>query len=540
MVGPTNILAKEGRLANPSYESWAVAWEAERPSLYDFVHDHLDDEGKFDGPPLPDTEDDGGMRWAPGAFEGVAVHHMATDEDENAVAEVERALRSALEEPSAERRQALYQRLVDVSVLDVVDGLVGRLLEDPPDWNALQQLAGWLMLRAPDRAPVKLGTALLGLFETDLFTPMFATLGRHDEFTLYAAVAIQNGHPHPDPELYELARHVDGWGRIHLVERLVETPDEEIRGWLLREGFRNSVMNEYLAHACARGADLHEAIAADEVDDALMAGTRDILDALQAGGPARALPDYEHGVAVVRRWLELLDGRAPDLRDLAVMIALHRWVQSDLARGEALVALGWTEEVIDEIRTGLEARIHDVQWPDLVTAVLAAPHDPDVPHDPLVSAASRCIGALGIDPFPYDLARAEAGGTLAWRMLKTDDPARMDQVLAVADARFDLAALAQVDPVRGFDSNWYGLGQIITALARFPGRGWPYVRAGLQSRQVRRRRSALETIDAWDRSSWTEDVRDQLVQMAATDPEAAVRRDAEDLLAGRTLQGEEE
>jgi len=57
-----------------------------------------------------------------------------------------------------------------------------------------------------------------------------------------------------------MAKHVTGWGRVHLVERLAKTEDAEIKEWLLREGFRNSVMYEYLAYIAATTGGLNDAL----------------------------------------------------------------------------------------------------------------------------------------------------------------------------------------------------------------------------------------------------------------------------------------
>jgi hypothetical protein len=44
--------------------------------------------------------------------------------------------------------------------------------------------------------------------------------------------------------LWSLAKSVDGWGRIQSVERLKKTERDDIQDWLVRDGFRNQVMDE--------------------------------------------------------------------------------------------------------------------------------------------------------------------------------------------------------------------------------------------------------------------------------------------------------
>src|SRR5690606_8614632 len=119
------------------------------------------------------------------------------------------------------------------------------------------------------------------------------TIGGHEEFTLFSVVALASTLESPDRELWQLAQRVRGWGRIHAVERLAETTDPDIRGWLIRDGFRNDVMDEYLAHTCAVAGDLAGALEADIVDDSLIDAAAGIFAALLNGGPAEDIEDYE-------------------------------------------------------------------------------------------------------------------------------------------------------------------------------------------------------------------------------------------------------
>jgi hypothetical protein len=76
------------------------------------------------------------------------------------------------------------------------------------------------------------------------------------------------------------------------VERLRETTDPDIRSWILREGYRNSIMHEYLAYIAATTGGLLEALRAETVDRRLLTAAGQILQALdrgRAGGGHRRL-----------------------------------------------------------------------------------------------------------------------------------------------------------------------------------------------------------------------------------------------------------
>ena len=95
--------------------------------------------------------------------------------------------------------------------------------------------------------------------------------------------------PDATPELWELARHVDGWGRIQIVERLVPTEDPALRHWLRTEGFRDGVMYEYLALIAAEYGRLFEALEVPALPPEELQAAGEIIRAMIAGGPAPGL-----------------------------------------------------------------------------------------------------------------------------------------------------------------------------------------------------------------------------------------------------------
>src|SRR5206468_7985327 len=87
------------------------------------------------------------------------------------------------------------------------------------------------------------------------------------------------------------------------------------RRWLLREGFRNSVMYEYLAATCARAGGLLAALGEDDVDRELLIAAGEIVQALIAGGPAEGMDDYEDARPVVEAYLGHMEASAETVED---------------------------------------------------------------------------------------------------------------------------------------------------------------------------------------------------------------------------------
>ena len=497
------------------------------PSIHDHIRAHIAPgrpgltEG---GEELPDEKEDGGLRWVAGGMDGVSSHHMAGGGDARRAKRLHRALRDVLREPAPAALRRLYELLLDGSAIGLVDPLLERAAggQDLPA-DRLGELARWIARDAPDREPVKVALALLGAAGGPEDIDLVATLGRHEELTLYVGVALMKlGGDRAEELVFDLAQQVSGWGRIHLVERLAGTGSPAIQAWMLREGYRNDVMIEYLAHICATTGRLRQALEADEVDPALLTGAGELIEALIAGGPAEDMDDYDDGAAVVERYVHHLGAEPRGLDQLVIVDQIGRFLDGD-GDWAARAGRGWTTARREALRARTREIIAAPHWPDAVRAGLAA-SDPDTFH-----AASRAAGILDIDTWDHQFARLEAGDEHAWyAVMQTDDPARIDRVVAHAERALPLEDIA-TGPAEelGFGPAWRSHGHldvVLQDLRRFPGKGWPLLRAGLQSPVVRNRHMALRALSAWSRPAWPPDAESTLIQARDREPDPDVRR----------------
>ena len=257
---------------------------------------------------LPD-EDTGSVRWAAGAMDGVLLMHTAMKEPAEDVEKVLAAIQAYVADSAT--WDALYEVLRTTRALPVLDPLLSRVPNSGLDRRAVRALALRLATTAADREPVKYGLALLGLAGVEADAEIVRVLAGHDEFTLFGLVALARlTGGDPSTELWELAKRVRGWGRIHLVQRLARYERPEIRRWILVEGFHNDVADEYLALIAAEAGGLADALAADP-DDELLDSAGDLIGTLLGeGGPAGDITDYADGVRAVTNLLAQLESRA--------------------------------------------------------------------------------------------------------------------------------------------------------------------------------------------------------------------------------------
>ncbi|HEV7672685.1 MAG TPA: hypothetical protein VGS22_29545 [Thermoanaerobaculia bacterium] len=526
-----------------SLEGISLPWRTGEISIYDHVRAHLvpGQPGlAAGGESLPDEERlaaAGGLRWVAGALDGTFAQHGGAGVDEAVAERLHEALMALGERATSKALGDLYDLMLRHSALESVDALNGRIVRGGIDPTKLHTIARFLATRAPDREPVKMAIAWLGLLRGGDDDELLRSLARHEEFTLYAAVALANRLEDPERTLFSLARQVDGWGRIHLVERLADTENPEIRRWLVREGFRNTVANAYTVLIAARTGRLSKELERGDPDSPLFVAAGEILSGLirGQGGPSGGIDDYEEGAAATARYLDLLVERAERLEDLNHAATIREFLVDD---GEDAWAdreiHGWTPE----LRARLIAQCDEVlawpAWREKIAQVVSGDGESDRAAFAVADEAAR---ALGIDLWDAHFRRAEVDlDAWHWQAIAaTKEPGRRQRVLALAEARLDLARIGSGPALDfGFGPAFKEascLEATLPALLEAPGEGVGLVLAALAGQAIRLRHRALDVIAAWGPDARPEPVAAALARAAAAEPDDEVRSRIEALLA---------
>ena len=513
----------------------------DRKSIFDHIAAHIEP-GRIQGlsekgyrlPDEPEADPDS-ISFAPGAMDGIFGHHGSTKSDDEIVQSLHSALVSACQSASDRNIRSLYKLILDSSALGVIDPLIERIIEEQAlDADRLREIVVWFATKAPDREPVKFSMALLGLLRGNDDSDIFLTLGRHDEFTLYSAVALSNSDVYGEEALWKLAIAAEGWGRISTVERLAGTSIPEIKDWLLRDGFKNSVMYEYLACICARSGDLHLALKREDDDPELFSSAVELINTLVSGegGPSEGLPDYEHGCAAIQSLLCKGDSKFSSASHFWFLWKLKKRVADHLA-GERVLEQDWTDQDCQAIAEKIEVLLSKSEWKDVLLEALQN-GDRQSFWD-----ASRSCEKLGIDPWQYFLDRTKAGEDYWWDLMRTSDANRIDEVLALAAEKLPL------DEISTGPSNHLGLGIeyathhalgfILQDLGNFPGKGWDLIKAGLRSPVIRNRNMAVRALSEWGQVNWPDEVNEHIKKAIYDEPKADVQKRLENALAGREL-----
>lgn len=525
------------RLSSPAHVwrtgEFPIPWDEGRVA----IHDHLQ-AARAGGGVKDDLPDDAAIR-GESRIEFVAglADELGGGGAGPGAASLVEAIHRVLARPDPRAVGQLYDRARSGPVLPALEETTARLRACASVEPArLEALALWLARRAPDREPVKLALALLGLAPGDRHRDLMLLFGAHDEFTRVAAAALRSALPADEAEaaLRALAREVRGWGRIDLVRRLAPTADEAFRRWLVREGYRNAILDEHLAHLAAAAGDLLGQLRAEGAaeDRALLDGAAGIFDALVHGGPDEEMRDYPEGAAAAIAWLGLLSDRTLTLSHAAAAAALLSHVEDRREGGEE--ASIWSDAEAAEVECLALARLRGRAARTMIEAALKGRE-----RGPY-QLARRAAPAAGIDPWPHAFDRQLRGGWDGdepgpWHaLMQTDDPDQVDCVVALALERLPLEAIATgpTDEL-GLGRAWWAhsaLGFVVQDLRRFPGRGWPLVAAALRSSVVSNRNMVIKALSAWGKGAWPPEALPAIRRAIDEEPREDVRRRLIELL----------
>lgn len=511
-----------------SFRSWSLAgltptWKGQ--PLYDFVQAS----GEAAEFPEQSQRDENKISWTAGALDGVTNHHLfdpETRQQQQSVAEVVRALEALLKRATEENLSVLYASVQKEQLISCADDLRklirAKLLTR---YNSrIREVGRYLVTRADDHENVKLGILLIELSGDESDQLALELLATHDEFTLYAAVALTHLVSDPEETLWSIAKRVHGWGRVQVVERLNGTQNRDIQAWMLREGFRNKVMDEYLAGICAKTGKLHEALKPVNVDDALLDGAADILKALVLGGPADSIDDYPHAPEAVGRYLDhAID--EPDL-DLAHLLCVARlkYFLSAEDGWEQRLSKGWTSEMRDQMLIMCSDLIDRPEWKDKVSRGLRSGDNRTFYE---ADSAAQQLG-ISTREIHFDRVRAAPLKSSSWyRLLQQSDEAQIEEVLDFAARALPLEQIATgPSDSLGFGEKYEAhraLDWILQDLKRFPQLGWKFLRAGIQSPVTRNRNMALNALLEWPRAAWPDDAGWLLRRALQSEPNGNLR-----------------
>jgi hypothetical protein len=311
-----------------------------------------------------------------------------------------------------------------------------------------------------------------------------------------------------------------------------ERPD--IQDWLLRDGFRNEIMDEYLAYTCAVHGRLEDALKRENLDDPFLDSAVSLTSSLMMGGPAEGMPDYEPGPRVVATILGLLTSRAETVRRGRWVAQLQRFLSDAAGPSGAR----WGAELKACL---LEQCAAYLARPELHAAVQT---DAAGAGRDMFCAALALSEHVGIDLWEPLFERLKTGPLDSYfiqELASRSDAARGARVVAWAEGALDLDSVA-VGPDPEHDlRHGEPEGSLSMLVQWMSTREWSsgrlpvslkLVSAALEARRVSTRNTALQTLKGSPRTQWWPALRLLLKKCRKREPDKDVTKRFDKLIKG--------
>ena len=242
---------------------------------------------------LPNDEE--GLKYIDGAKDGICVYHMGAAEITQKDIEEINTVITLANTGDYDQADSVLEKLCErIRVVNFIDELQDCILarkDEIEDKFYIYSLH--LMTQSANIECVKAGMMIQELFtQSDEVKGMVRTLGLSDEFTLYSVFIMRNWE-NGNTEIMNIAKSVNGWGKIHAVH-YIEPETEEIKYWLLTGAASNDVMPAYSGWDCYKKADVEAILKKDGLTYEELEGVLSIVDAILDEGPVLGISNIEN------------------------------------------------------------------------------------------------------------------------------------------------------------------------------------------------------------------------------------------------------
>lgn len=242
---------------------------------------------------LPNDEE--GIKYIDGAKDGICAYHMGAAEITKKDIEEINTVITLANTGDYDQADSVLEKLCErIRVINFIDELQDCILDRKDEIEDKFYIYSLhLMTQSANIECVKVGMMIQELFkQSDEVKGMVRTLGLSDEFTLYSVFIMRNWE-NGNTEIMNIAKSVNGWGKVHAVH-YIEPDTEEIKYWLLTGAVSNGVMPAYSGWDCYKKADVEAILKKDRLTYEELEGVLSIVDAILDEGPVLGISNIEN------------------------------------------------------------------------------------------------------------------------------------------------------------------------------------------------------------------------------------------------------
>ncbi len=513
-------------------------WETS-DSIFEFIKENINADGSLheSAYTLPDEKkEDDEIKFAPGLTDTM----FGADDSDESIARVNELIKlitSVANNGDEHSKSEFYRAITDnESVIGIIDQFLQKLFQATlPVEPYLFNFSYTLATRTQHRNSVKFGIALLGVSQNKKTIEDIKILGLHDEFTIFSTIALLHLSNNLVDDLWELAKHVDGWGKIQIVDRLAEMdlPDE-VRDWLVLEGYKNNIMHEYLTLTCAINGNLNQKLSQETIDTDLFEAAGEIIVALMPEVPIEGMSGYNEAEETIQNYIKHAKLLPLNIGNFITLHRIKDYLEESPEQNEILK--NWDQNELSNSLIDIHEILISKDWTSEVTKALDSADNVEFWY------GKQAAQKLGIDITDTLWKRLEKFPLKcnSWHDLITY--VKHDNPQTLIDKAFDLLPIEEISTgpknTMGTGPDWekyQSLGFIISFLENHPTLGEKLILAGLNSPVISNRNVAIRTLQAWTSDNWSSKINTELHNLKEIEPTEATKANLEKLLNGEKI-----
>ena len=350
VVGATFFIScnKNNNLNKKLVEKEINKLETKDLSIYELIKNSIQNNGELPEDFKLPPKDPNGVPWADGAMDGVYIYHTVGNEED---IEPLKNIVFQISEGKFEEAETNLDKL-DFSMVSRTNSLLSWIIQEQKqiNLNNLYEFASSRLVTTKNIEVIKFCLSVLAIMnvETDAETiEKVKILALSDEFTLYCLnifVKLENS----NKEIFEIAKKVKGWGRVHSIGYL-EVTNDEIKEWILEEGCHNDVLPAYTAYTCAKKINLIDILNEEQISSKKFNDISYLMNALLDESAITGISNLEDRELLIERYLEKAKTLASTEEDYYAVITLKEYIKNNKEINNELIKI--CDEILNSENT---------------------------------------------------------------------------------------------------------------------------------------------------------------------------------------------
>ncbi|AXT49649.1 hypothetical protein D1818_01990 [Aquimarina sp. BL5] len=431
-----------------------------------------------------------------------------------------------------------YKEITETKyITEIIDEFLYKLTQlKIPIEDHLFNFAHNLATKTDNKNSVKFGIAILIICEKKKPVEDLKILGLHEEFTVLSSLAISYLSDNVISDLWELAKKVDGYGKINLVEYMAKMDmSDEIRDWLVYEGYKNNMLYEHSAYTCIINGRLSEKLSKSSIDNELFISAGKLIPVVMYEEPEEQL----NPVSLLKDYLKHSKEQQLKISDFNFINTIKSYFEDLLSEIQDVNIQNWEENDLSNCLIDIDEILISKDWNfDIQKAFKSSDKEE---YNSAVEAAKKM--RINILDILWDKLISHPFDSVTWsNIIANANPEDATRIIEQAIKHLPLEEIStgpkncSIPDTKLIYEKHLSLQYLITFLENYPKEGHEIIIAGLRNPMSENRYRTIETLEKWTSSNWTQEIENELLKLKKIEPNSYVKKNLKKLILNKVIQ----